>query len=223
MDGRSTRWEQHNAAQRARIVEAAIELIEANGDLPTLLEVGRSAGVSRSVLYRQFADRNDLESAVRVRGMEMFFEVFQPHLTLEGTVHQTLERCATAYVRFAMEHRYLHQRADQNPAEGSELQRSIDLVADQIAGLLVSSFRAGGAQVSDADVEATDPLTHGLINGVYATVRRWLARGGKVPDAEHLIALIVEAAESLIDSRARSYGLDIDFDAPLEVLLNPTD
>lgn len=219
MDGRSVRWEAHNAAQRTRIVEAAIALIETTGDLPSLLDVGQHAGVSRSVLYRQFADRNDLEQAVRTRGMEMFWEAFEPVLTLRGTVRESLTRGAAAYVNWAMEHRHLHQRADQNPTEGSELQRSIDLVADQIASLLVMSFRASGAQVSDADVEATDPLTHGLVNGIYSTVRRWLARGGRVPDAEHLIDLVVEAVEALIGSRATAFGIPVNFDAPVSTLI----
>ena len=75
------------------------------------------------------------------------------------------------------------------------------------------------SDLSDADVEATDPLTHGLINGIYATVRRWLARGGQVPDAKHLIDLVVEGVEALIGSRATAFGIPVNFDAPVSTLI----
>ena len=221
MDGRSVRWEAHNAAQRARIVDSAIALIESTGDLPPLLEVGQHAGVSRSVLYRQFADRSDLEMAVRARGMEMFWEAFAPVLTApQGTVREVVHRASAAYVHWAEANRHLHQRADQSAGEASEVARSIDLIAAQIAELLINGFKAVGAEISEADVEATDPLVHGLVSGVYAAVRRWIVRGCKAPDAEHLIALLVEFAEALITSRLAAFGVRADFDAPVAVLLN---
>jgi AcrR family transcriptional regulator len=222
MDGRSVRWEAHNAAQRDRIVDAALKLIEETGDLPTLLEVGQRAGVSRSVLYRQFADRSDLEKAVRVRGLEMFMAAFEPALELQGSVREWLRTAAAAYVHWAASNRYLHQRADQSPDDDAAVQRSVDLIAEQIAGLAVTAFRAAGADVSDADVEATDPLAHGLVNGVYAVVRRWLARGGKVPSEARLVDLLVEFGEGILTSRAFSYGLKVDFDMPMAELISPS-
>jgi AcrR family transcriptional regulator len=222
MDGRSLRWEAHNAAQRDRIVDAGIALIEETGDLPTLLEVGQRAGVSRSVLYRQFADRSDLEKAVRARGLTMFWTVFQPALEMRGTVRESLRTAAAAYVHWAASNRYLHQRADQSPDDNADLQRSVDLIAEQIAALAVTAFRAAGANVTEADVEATDPLAHGLVNGVYAVVRRWLARGGKVPSEERLVDLLVEFGEGIITSRALSFGLEVDFDLPMSALISPS-
>lgn len=220
MDGRSIRWEAHNASQRDRIVQAALDLIEETGDVPPLLDVGRRAGVSRSVLYRQFADRDDLEAAIQTRGLAMFWEAVEPALRIEGTVRESVTRAATVFVRFAQAHRQLFLRADQSRAEDSMAQRSVDLVASSLGQLFITTFRAVGAEVSEADAEATDPLTYGLVNGVYAAIRRWLVLGAKVPDEAHLIGLLVEAAEALLTSRLREYGIAVDFDANADGLIS---
>jgi hypothetical protein len=152
----------------------------------------------------------------------MFWVVFAPALEMRGTVRESLRTAFAAYVHWAASNRHLHQRADQSPDDSADLQRSVDLISEQIAALAVTAFRAAGAEVTEADVEATDPLAHGLVNGVYAVVRRWLARGGKVPSEERLVDLLVEFGEGIVTSRAMSFGLKVDFDVPMESLLKPS-
>lgn len=219
MDGRSTRWAEHNDAQRERIVTAAISLYDEGNINASLQEIGVRAGLSRSVLYRQFEDRRDLQLAVERYVLDDLMGRLTDSLVLTGTIRQVLRRVASTYIDWSAEHPRLHQLADLDAAGDGPLSRAIDRIAGQIAQTLVQGFRLGGAEVSEVDVAAADPLAHGLVGAVFATVRRWLQLGGKVPDVEHLTDLVVESAWAVIDARLRAYGQVVDPDAPIGPLL----
>jgi AcrR family transcriptional regulator len=218
VDGRAVRWAAHNDAQRERIIAAAISLYDEGRTGVSLQEIGARAGLSRSVLYRQFSDRRDLEVAVQRHILEDLLERLSAALVLTGTIRQTLRRVASTYLDWAAEHPRLHQLADLDSSSDSPVGHALDQIAARIAETLVTTFRLGGAELSDADVAAADPLAHGLVGAVVATVRRWLRLGARVPDVEHLTDLVVESTWAVIDVRARAYGRQIDPDAPVETL-----
>jgi AcrR family transcriptional regulator len=215
MDGRSTRWESHNDAQRERIILAAIALYDEGNPGASLQEIGARAGLSRSVLYRQFEDRRALELAVERHVLAELLERLDASMVLSGTIRQTLRRVASTYIDWAAEHPRLHQLADLDAAADGPLSQAIGQIAGSIATTLVATFRRGGAEVSAADAAAADPLAHGLVGAVFATVRRWIQLGAKVPDREHLTDLVVESAWAVLDVRIRAYGQVVDPDAPL--------
>jgi len=221
VDGRSTRWSAHNDAQRERIITAAIALYDEGNLDASLQEIGSRAGLSRSVLYRQFEDRSDLERAVQQQILDGLLTRISDAIVLTGTVRETLRRAASTYIAWAAEHPRLHQLGDLDPAASGPLSRAIDRLSEQIAETMVVTFRLSGAEVSEADAAATDPLAHGLVGAVFATVRRWVHLGAKVPDVDHLTDLVVESTWAVIDVRLRAYGLRIDPDAPIESLLPP--
>jgi len=218
VDGRSTRWAAHNDAQRERIIAAAIALYDEGNVEASLQEIGARAGLSRSVIYRQFEDRGDLQRAVQQQILDGLLSRISEALTLTGTIHETLRRAAATYIAWAAEHPRLHQLSDLDAAADGPLSRAINQIAGQIAATLVATFRLGGAEVTDVDVAAADPLAHGLVGAVFATVRRWVALGAKVPDVDHLTDLVAESGWALIDVRLRAYGVHVDPDAPIESL-----
>ena len=221
MDGRAVRWQQHNDERRRRIVEAAIELIEEDGPQVSLQAIGERAGLSRSVVYRHFADRRELDVAVQIHILEGLWEQLLPSVALRGTVRQTIEGAIGVYVGWAVAHPRLHQLADYDTATDGQgpLQQGIDMIAARIGEVVLAAFELAGAEVSDADKAASDPLIYGLVGMIFGTVRRWVHLGEKVPDAEHLTALLTDSVVLLIQSRARAYGLELDADVPLERLV----
>lgn len=221
LDGRAVRWQQHNDERRRRIVEAAIELTEQAGRDVTLQEIGERAGLSRSVVYRHFADRRELDLAVQARVLEGLWSELLPTLELRGSVRETIERVIGAYVGWAVDHPVLHRLADYDTAgDGSgPLQQGFDLLAGRISEVVVGAFELLGATLSDTDRAAADPLIYGLVGMVFGTVRRWVHTGERVPDAEHMTALLTEAVWALLESRGRAYGIEIDPDRPLAELL----
>lgn len=222
MDGRAVRWQRHNDDRRRRIVAAAIELIEAEGATVSLQAIGERAGLSRSVVYRHFADRRELDAAVQVHVLEQLWAELLPSVELRGSIRTTIERAVSVYVGWAVDHPRLHQLADYDTAADGQgpLQQGIDMIAARIAEVVVTAFNLAGVEISDADRAASDPLIYGLVGMIFGTVRRWVHLGEKVPDADHMVTLLTESAWALIDLRARAYGLTLDPDLPLEELVS---
>ena len=63
-DGRRSRWTEHRRARRAELVAAAVEAVRQAGPEFAVDDVARSAGVSKTVIYRYFSDKDELIDAV---------------------------------------------------------------------------------------------------------------------------------------------------------------
>src|SRR5687768_5214036 len=66
-DGRRARWTEHRRARREELVGAAVEAVRLAGPDFSVDDVARSAGVSKTVIYRYFADKDELINAVLER------------------------------------------------------------------------------------------------------------------------------------------------------------
>src|SRR3954453_7287653 len=66
-DGRRARWIEHRRARREDLVAAAVEAVRQAGPDFAVDDVARSAGVSKTVIYRYFSDKNELIDAVLER------------------------------------------------------------------------------------------------------------------------------------------------------------
>src|SRR5689334_18047505 len=63
-DGRRQRWVEHRRARREDLVAAAVEAVRGSGPDFAVEDVARSAGVSKTVIYRYFSDKDELVDAV---------------------------------------------------------------------------------------------------------------------------------------------------------------
>ena len=63
-DGRRARWTEHRRARREDLVAAAVEAVRRTGPELAVDDVARSAGVSKTVIYRYFSDKDELIDAV---------------------------------------------------------------------------------------------------------------------------------------------------------------
>src|SRR5215218_5228589 len=66
-DGRRARWTEHRRARREDLVAAAVEAVRLAGPDFAVDDVARSAGVSKTVIYRYFTDKDELVDAVLTR------------------------------------------------------------------------------------------------------------------------------------------------------------
>ena len=66
-DGRRSRWTEHRRARREELVDAAVAAARLVGPDFSVDDVGRSAGVSKTVIYRYFGDKDELIDAVLER------------------------------------------------------------------------------------------------------------------------------------------------------------
>lgn len=215
-DGRQVRWNEHNEGRRARIIAAAIEFIDAGRGDVSLQEIGERAGLSRSVVYRQFRDRRELDLAVQRQVMRDLFSHLSTALLGGGSPRDIMHRTAEVYVLWAAEHPRLHRLADADALAGEgPMQQMVDRMSREISSVVIDGFEAFGAPLTEADRSATDPLIYGIVGFWFGVIRRWVNLGASDPDAAHLIDVLVESTWPIIDARGRSYGLDLDPDAPI--------
>jgi AcrR family transcriptional regulator len=67
MDGRKRRWHKHKVERRNELVDGTIDAIRRHGRFISMDEIAAEIGVSKTVLYRYFVDKNDLTTAVMMR------------------------------------------------------------------------------------------------------------------------------------------------------------
>jgi AcrR family transcriptional regulator len=66
-DGRKRRWHQHKVERRNELVDGTLEAVRHRGSNVSMDEIASDIGVSKTVLYRYFVDKNDLTTAVMMR------------------------------------------------------------------------------------------------------------------------------------------------------------
>jgi len=66
-DGRKRRWHQHKVERRNELVDGTLAAIRRMGSDVSMDEIAAEIGVSKTVLYRYFVDKNDLTTAVMMR------------------------------------------------------------------------------------------------------------------------------------------------------------
>jgi AcrR family transcriptional regulator len=64
--GRPPRSEVERAAQRTRLIEAAMDAVRAGGGDISVADIADSAEVSKPVLYAEFGDKNGIADAISV-------------------------------------------------------------------------------------------------------------------------------------------------------------
>ena len=67
IDGRKRRWHQHKVSRRNELVDGTLEAVRRRGRYISMDEIAAEIGVSKTVLYRYFVDKNDLTTAVMMR------------------------------------------------------------------------------------------------------------------------------------------------------------
>jgi AcrR family transcriptional regulator len=149
-DGRRSRWTEHRRARREDLVGAAVEAVREAGPDFSVDDVARSAGVSKTVIYRYFSDKDELINAVLER---ISTAILLPRLLGELAVERSDDRAGLhamiaafveliddepALYRFAYAHAGRSGRADLVAATEHEIAEALGrLMAERLvrAGL----------------------------------------------------------------------------------------
>ncbi|WP_158296546.1 TetR/AcrR family transcriptional regulator, partial [Nocardioides albidus] len=188
LDGRRRRWQEHNQTRRQVIIDAAIAVLERQspGEEFQLQAVAGEAGMSRTVIYRHFEDRSDLDRAVQREICDHVRSELLPALSYDGTPDQIIHRVVGNFVRWAEAHPALYWFAERDLAGWgpSPLSQAVEQVAESIEAIMAIVVAALGGELADDDRAALDPWVFGMIGAVFAAVRRWLERDVREPDIE---------------------------------------
>jgi AcrR family transcriptional regulator len=193
LDGRRARWTEHRRARREDLVAAAVEAVRRTGPDFAVDDVARSAGVSKTVIYRYFSDKDELVDAVLER---ISTAVLVPRLLGQISAEHADDRAAlraviAAFVALIEEEPALYRFAYAHTGRSGRA----DLVAateHQIAEALAQLM---SARLADAG-RATDAATtwaYGVV-GMVQLASHWWSTARTVPAAE-----LVEQLTALAD------------------------
>lgn len=223
-DGRRVRWQEHNLARRTTIIDAAIAVVERQpaGEEISLQGVAETAGLSRTVIYRHFDDRADLDRAVQRALCARVGAVLLPALTMDGTPDQIVRRVVAAFVTWAEANPTLIAFAERDlPGWGpSPLHDAIESIADRVETVMENVVASLGVELDELDRAGLDPWVFGMVTAIFAAVRRWVARAERLPDTKRFIAILSESVWLQIDGLATTRGIVLP-DLPISELLVP--
>lgn len=209
-DGRSRRWDDHKQERRARILDAAVEVLHDEGDVAGVKDIADRAGVPRSVVYRLFRDRDDLDEQVRERIVGDLMTALAPTLEPRGTVEDAIHTTVDTYVGWIVANPNLHTFLGTGSARrrtiGSRVVTSTrTAIAGQVADLISGQLRSAGA-----DDRYAEPLAFALMGMVDATVNRWLSQAQQPLDPTELSEFLKVSAWQILEANLRRIGIGLD-------------
>jgi AcrR family transcriptional regulator len=202
-DGRRARWTEHRRARREELVSAAVEAVRIAGPDFAVEDVARGAGVSKTVIYRYFSDKDELVDAVLER---ISSAILLPRLLGELAVDRAddtarLRAVVAAFVRliedeparyrFAYAHAGRSGRADLVAATERE-------VAEALGALMAARLAEAGRPTSPAMTWA-----YGVV-GMVQLSAHWWSGTRSVPASElvdQLTALATGGLGTLLPPR----------------------
>lgn len=185
------RWDGHRESRRAELLGFVIQAVRTHGAGVGMDQIAETAGTSKAVFYRYFADKQDLYQSVgRKLATDLVVDISRAVDAESGDVTM-LEAGINAYLRLLEDEPELYRFVVHNPSVG-------DATVDAVAGYtsLVSELVTGiFANRLDARHCATDgaaPWGIAVVGGVRAAGDWWLAQpAGSRPDRAQLVRYLV--------------------------------
>ena len=199
VDGRTARWEGHRERRRSEFVEAAVRVIEREGPGTSVDRISAELGVGRQALYRQFADRADVDRAVADRAADLLVAHLVPALQPGDDRDAVIAGAMTAYVDFVQTHLHLYRFVRAH--DSGTVSRVKDTVSVRVAALARDLLVA----TADAPVDAADTLATAVIGLTDAVIGRWLDEPGDIDRDEvvrRLGVMVRGAGEALLAATA---------------------
>ena len=152
-DGRSTRWAKHREERRAELLSVARRAIHQGGPQLTMDEIAQASGTSKSIMYRYFQDKAELQRAL---GLQLLSAMHR-QLANERTIHAMIRTFVSA------------------AAESRNLFEFVMLPSDGLNHFLSSVTRLTAATLPKAvSVQDRELWAAGAIHFVQGSVSRWL-------------------------------------------------
>ncbi|KRA38805.1 MULTISPECIES: TetR/AcrR family transcriptional regulator [unclassified Nocardioides] len=217
-DGRDTRWDDHRAARHERILAAAIDAIDAEGGAIGVAAIADRASVPRSVVYRLFENRDDLDEQIRTRIIDTLMADLAPALDPTGTIREAISRATTTYVGWVADHPRLQQFLGTGSATRRRTgSRVVTGTRTAIALGLVTLLESELAQLSSEPPPpgAAQNLAFGIVGLVDGSVNRWVAHPEARSSAEELVEFLTDAVWSVLSSHADRLGVPMTPDQRL--------
>jgi AcrR family transcriptional regulator len=185
----------HHGSLRRALIEEAVRTIRAQGIAGlTVREIGAQLGVSRTALYRHFADKQALLDAVAAEGFRMLRARLVTAWEQGGRGQAAFESMGRAYIRFARSnpeyYRAMFGSSVHPKASAAEL-------AAEAAGAFQALVDALAALQHDGALRSDDTIT--MARFVWAVVHgiAMLSIDGRLSDPAEVALMLPYALERL--------------------------
>lgn len=211
IDGRRLRWTEHRTQRRAAFVAAGAAAIDRYGPNASAEQIADVAGVSRTVLYRYFRDREDLRQAIADHVVKAVLASVQPKLQLTPTTtpRQIISATVEEIAGWLDEHPNLYHFL-RSRRTGASLDSVEGTLADNVASLLKTVLVVIGV-----DSEVAEPGAYGVVGFVESAGAWWLEH--RTMSRERFTELVSAGVWHLLEGTARDYQVRIGYDDPLPV------
>ncbi len=171
-DGRKRRWHQHKVERRNELIDGTIEAIRQRGRYVSMDEIAGEIGVSKTVLYRYFVDKNDLTTAVMMRFAQT---TLIPNMA--AALSSSLDGFALTreIIRVYVETVAAEPEPYRFVMANSSASKS-KVIADSeriIARMLAVMFRRRMKEVG-MDTRGVEPWAYMIVGGVQLATHSWL-------------------------------------------------
>jgi AcrR family transcriptional regulator len=208
-DGRRSRWAEHRKQRRAAFVAAGAAAVDEHGPDASAEQIADAAGVSRTVLYRYFRDRDDLRSAIADHVVTAVVDSVLPHIVIgpDSTPRSVITSTVEVIVGWFDEHPnlYFFLRSRRN---GPGLESVENTLADRVSELLKVVLVMFGL-----DAEQAEPGAYGIVGMVESIGSWWLAK--RTMSRARITAVVCDGIWNLLDGTARANGVELGYDDPL--------
>lgn len=218
-DGRDRRWDDHRQERRARLLAAAITLIDRDGGEVGVAAIAAEAGIPRSVVYKLFRDREDLDEQIRAQIITEMTATLTPLLVPRATLREMVRVAVTTYVDWVSAHANLHRfigiGSTSRPTPGSPAIAGGKTAFAQSVTDLVGALLPQMTQGAKLPRGAAENLAFALTGITDSVVNRWLLAGRSRSSKRELCRFLTAASCAVIESAAELSGIEIDLDAPV--------
>lgn len=210
IDGRKRRWRKHKVERRTELVDGTLEAIRRLGSDVSMDEIAAEIGVSKTVLYRYFVDKNDLTTAVMMRFAQT---TLIPNMA--GALSSRLDGFALTreIIRVYVETVAAEPEPYRFVMANSSASKSIADSEQIIARMLAVMFRRRMAEAG-MDTRGVEPWAYLIVGGVQLATHSWMSHPRMTSDEliDYLTMLswnalvgIVEVGGSLEKFRAQPH------------------
>jgi AcrR family transcriptional regulator len=173
IDGRKRRWHQHKVERRNELVDGTLEAIRTRGRDVSMDEIAAEIGVSKTVLYRYFVDKNDLTTAVMMRfAQTTLIPNMAAALSANTDGFDLTREIIRVYVETVAAEPEIYPFVFANSSAGKQ-----KVVADSeriIAGMLAVVLRRRMHEAR-MDAKGVEPWAYLIVGGVQLATHSWMS------------------------------------------------
>lgn len=171
-DGRKRRWHKHKVERRNELVDGTLEAIRRRGSNVSMDEIAAEIGVSKTVLYRYFVDKNDLTTAVMMRFAQT---TLIPNMTAALTSNLDGYALTREIIRVYVEtvaaepEPYQFVMANNSASKSKAVAASEAIIARMLAVMLRRRMVEAGM-----DTGGVEPWAYHTVGGVQLATHSWM-------------------------------------------------